>query len=111
MINAQYNYDMQCPDSTYDRMNEFYMDEMETYKNEMLYHMSREFKMPLFSENLLLIAKAIAYSYCEAIPEAKELFSKMNLQTIHADAILENKNDFIYELDLILTERSGAKYD
>ncbi len=49
-------------------------------------------------------AEFVAYAYLDGIKSAKQLFDKLGLKTIHAYAIQEDLNDFIFEYDELFTQ-------
>lgn len=110
LLSQQLEYDNRCPDS-YEAMDAFYDDEMNEYEDEMIYCIAKKLNLNIFDILTKYYAKSIAYSFVEGIQEAKKIFEDLRLKAIHADAVLGNRGDFIYELDRILEERSGAKYD
>lgn len=102
----QYNFDIQEPRSI-EPMDEFYGDEMQEY----IKYAIRRFDLYLTKSDVVAFANCVAFSFCENLTYAVEIFKTLNLRAIHAYAILENIDWFRDEMDSILQSRSGDKYE
>ena len=54
-------------------------------------------------------AEFVAYAYLDGVKSAKELFEKCGLRAIHAYAIQDDYNDFVFEYDE--KERNQPDYE
>ena len=63
-----------------------YLGKLDTYAN--------------YAEKLIgNYAEFVAYAYLDGVKSAKELFKKLGLKAIHAYAIQNDYNDFVFEYD------------
>lgn len=85
-----------------DIMKDYYLDEMQTYRNTAMAKIARETKCSIaFVEEY---AKCVAFAYQQGGEDAIRIFNRLGLRLIDSSAILEQFRDF--ELEYDETERN-----
>lgn len=93
--------------SNFQTYEDWYLDEMERYAEEAY----RKFYIYLDSSDVKAFTYCVAFSFCEDVLHAINLFNERGLKKIHAYAVLKNFDWFQEELDEILQEKYESRFD